>query len=121
MNHLSSFLTIACSGPRAYLAIATNIGISKHQALFVAGIVFCSLVLSLKRREIPKVALIIILPLCFHPAWTVSATHGDCGAQKLGLSLALSFFSLALLAHQIITYVRAEGLKIRVDPVDGGQ
>jgi hypothetical protein len=88
-----------------------SIAIGKHGALMVAGVIACSLLLSLKRKEFKRKQAIPFFLLLLHPAWTMSATNGDCGFMKREASNLFTVIALSILAWQIIGYVKAEGFK----------
>jgi hypothetical protein len=83
------FSLLACSGPGAGRAIARSIEAGYERALMFAGICLLSIGITLLSRR----AWLIPAGLCFmlliHPAWTVSATSGDCGMSKDAASWAL--------------------------------
>lgn len=77
---------LACSGPGAAESIALSIQIGYRHAVFCSGVLAAALVLLAffpKRWLFPA---IIAISLLIHPAWTISATHGDCGYLKRDIS-----------------------------------
>jgi hypothetical protein len=83
----------ACSGDGAGAAIAKNIMVSEVLALVTAVTGYVSLRLwaaSGRPGMWPTVCGVLFL---IHPAWTVSAIHGDCGREKLFLSYIITGFA----------------------------
>lgn len=103
---------LACSGPLYHYSIATNIAVSHGQAFVAFGIAICSYSLSKKRRLNNPMFLLMLLPIIFHPAWTIPATHGDCGHMKRDVSYAITGIFAALLLSQMIGMIRREGFSI---------
>jgi len=92
---LPSFLTLACSGPGTVVVDAINRAITTgYLCAAASGVITAAIAIDAwrrgRRRYIFWVAAVI---LAIHPAWTVSAVHGDCGALKVCASL------LCLLMH----------------------
>lgn len=54
---------------------------------------------------------VAIVMLLIHPAWTVSANHGDCGGQKIQLSIFFTAIYLGLITFQHMTSKRADTSK----------
>jgi hypothetical protein len=72
----------SCSGPGAGETIARNIATGYTHAAIVGGVFVVSLVLYAigpRRWIVPAIVLALIM---LHPAWTISATRGDCGFLK---------------------------------------
>lgn len=92
---------LACSGEHAleviYVAVWT--GFAHARALGFLCIVSGFLALT-QRRFIP--AIILLGLLVIHPAWTVSAIHGDCGDAKLGASWLFTGIGIALVGWQLV-------------------
>jgi hypothetical protein len=86
----------ACSGPGAGETIARNIELGYIHAAVVGGMLVVSWVLFAidPRRWI--VPTIIFGLVALHPAWTISAIHGDCGFLKRDVSWV--FTGIATLA-----------------------
>ena len=109
-------ILIACSGPGAIEAIMKSNALAKHVALMVAGVIACSLLLSLKRKEFKRKQTIPFFMLLIHPAWTMSAIRGDCGFMKREASHLFTLIALSILAWQIIGYVKNEGFRLTQTP-----
>ena len=95
----------ACSGPGAAAAIATS-------EFWSVIIWFCTAAVALfsarwwGNPSLPWVRLVFLASIVsFHPGWTISARHGDCGALKFYSSL--TFLGLAILFVLIPTKSRA--------------
>jgi len=90
----------ACSGPGAGEAIAVSILIGYRHAALAAvllGLGLLLLTLSPKRWLFPAILGALLL---LHPAWTVSAIHGDCGIMKRDASRVFTAVSSAALVLQ---------------------
>jgi hypothetical protein len=91
----------ACSGPGAAATIGRNIAFAQQQAVVVGGITAVSLLLWVvfnRRIRYPAVCLLL---LSFHPAWSMSATKGDCGYGMASNAVWASLFALGSLILQI--------------------
>ena len=62
---------------------------------------------SLRTRRIRWTLPVAGLLMLLHPAWTVSATHGDCGFLKREASFALTAVFVGLLIYQRVVSQRA--------------
>jgi hypothetical protein len=98
---------LACSGPGAGATISRNIEFAYGQAACGALLAAVSLGLCLaacRRRLYPALCAAL---LAVHPAWTVSALGGDCGALKAGAAVAFTgaaaLLVVAQLAHGAVT------------------
>jgi hypothetical protein len=100
-------ILFACSGPNAPAFIARSIEIGYLHALAISSLLVASLLLSLivTGRWLPSIALSVLLIL--HPAWTVSAVHGDCGYFKRDASLAVTILGCCLVALQCGLVIRS--------------
>jgi hypothetical protein len=97
---------LACSGPGAGAAISRSIQLGYlHAAGLVALIAVAAVVpVALGARwRAPKPLLILLL---VHPAWTVSAVHGDCGHLKRAASWAVTVLGCAIAAWHVVHTMR---------------
>ncbi|MCW8129462.1 MAG: hypothetical protein KIS92_03680 [Planctomycetota bacterium] len=93
-------LLLACSGKGAQAAISQHIGLSLAGAgigLAIIGYLAIEHFLYKKKDWTLAAALVLIV---LHPAWWISAMHGDCGYTKFYASsvFVLLFIALALRA-----------------------
>ena len=98
---MSLLLPLACSGPGAGPAIAASISIGYYCAGLAALITTALFFLYRSRGGSAGVAWTGIVLLLLHPAWTISATHGDCGVLKLAASGVVSLAFVVLLLFQV--------------------
>lgn len=77
----------ACSGPTAPYVTAQSIRTGEIHAavLGVLLVVSVAIAVTYGKRIIP---LALLALLAVHPAWTISATRGDCGFYKVAMSWA---------------------------------
>ncbi len=104
-------MTFACSGPGAPHAIARNIEIGYTHAAIAAGLLLASVVLFAGLTHYRIWSILSAAFVILHPAWTVSAIHGDCGEMKHDLSWVFTILAEVVIAGQII-----HGLRIRLRP-----
>ena len=96
-----AFQILACSGPGALRVIAESIRIGYYNAAFVGLAAAAGVLLHLIhwRRGGWAFAIAYLLfgtlLLLWHPAWTVSAYHGDCGDAKRFYSYIVSAVAAA--------------------------
>jgi hypothetical protein len=91
----------ACSGPGAGQAIAESIAIGYTSAAIVGGLLMASLAaFAFNPRRWGASALLLGL-LALHPAWTVSALSGDCGAFKCEASWFFTAVGCIALVYQL--------------------
>ncbi|MEE3718124.1 hypothetical protein V2H45_15395 [Tumidithrix elongata RA019] len=92
---------LACSGPGAMFAIQQSITIGYFCAVFggVATIAIAYNFLQTRRVRftLPVAGLLMLV----HPAWTVSAIHGDCGYFKREVSYVLTAIFAGLLIRVV--------------------
>ena len=93
---------LACSGPGAGLTIRENIVISLFCAAISAVIVGAIALDDWRLGRFGGRLGIGLVLLAIHPAWTVSAIHGDCGYQKRDLSCLVVALLLGLLVCQFV-------------------
>jgi hypothetical protein len=96
-----SMWILACSGPGAAATIGRNIAFAEQQAIVVGGITALSLLLWLPFNLRIRYPAFCLLLLSFHPAWSMSATKGDCGDGMASNALWASLLALAALIMQI--------------------
>lgn len=100
MGLMRSFILLACSGPGAGAAIRQNIVIANYCAA-IGGVITIAVVFDAWRTRRWGIALpISVVMSLMHPAWTISALHGDCGFLKRNLSYFVSAIYFGLLVYQ---------------------
>jgi hypothetical protein len=95
---------LACSGPHALEVIAVSIAMGYAHARAVG--VFCAISIGLaamQKRWLPPTVLASLLLV--HPAWFISAGHGDCGTLLLQASWLVTLIGIAVLCWQLIRAV----------------
>lgn len=93
----------ACSGPGAAALIRESIEVGNWLAVgsaIVTMLVFLHSVISCKLTWSLPIAVLLLV---FHPAWTISATQGDCGTLKTQLSWWFGCAYLAILVRHVWT------------------
>ncbi len=92
--------TLACSGAGGALATSRSIAYGFY---FAAGTGYITIWLFRLRAQTGRdwPAYWSLLFLILHPAWTVSANHGDCGIMKTITSLVVFILVSAFLIFQI--------------------
>jgi len=99
---MNASILFACKGPWAALSIQQSTIVGYYCAAAGAVISLALLRESLRGYEVGlRFALAFIL-LVLHPAWTVSAESGDCGAFKLQTSLLATVVYFGLLIYQYL-------------------
>jgi hypothetical protein len=89
-----------------------NIRIANNHALVLAGLFLVSLALFAMGRNRPRVPAILLVLLVLHPAWTMSASMGECGdIFKRGASWVVTVLAVLALCWQIgrALYTRIRG------------
>ena len=99
---------LACSGPGAMTLIYTNQGYSVQMWYATIGITACSLILWFRRRNRNWLVFPSVLLAILHPAWTMSATSGDCGFMMFDSSRVILGIVTLMLLVQIGIYIRTE-------------
>jgi len=109
---LASEVALGCSGPGAMAGISAAVEYGFRAAAVVGAITILILVVwgIFCRRW--AVALAHLGLIATHPAWTVSAVHGDCGMRKVQLSSA--YILLALVAFGIALFSGFRSKRLRV-------
>lgn len=103
---IPSLFILACSGPGAGAAIqqAITFGYFCAAAGGVVTVALAYVAMRMRRFSFPlPVAAVMLL---IHPAWTVSAIHGDCGGLKNLTSMIFSVVYLGLLIFQHVASKR---------------
>jgi hypothetical protein len=104
---ITSPFILACSGPGAMTTIHQSITISQFCAA-MSGVIVLALAFDHWRRHRWSFRLGFAAALmAVHPAWTVSAWHGDCGYFKRHTSYFLLAVLFGLLAYQVYVARRA--------------
>jgi len=102
----SSLAVLACSGPGALIAIRQNIMIG-HFAAAIGAVVVVALVYDALRTRCLRLTLpFAAFMLLVHPAWTISAIHGDCGYFKRDASYFFTAAYFLLLIYQFVVSAR---------------
>ena len=91
---------LACSGPGAGRSIARGIFIGYGCAALATAVTVAICIMYRRRGGKAGLAWAGLALLLLHPAWTVSATHGDCGMMKRGASYLVSCAFVALFVVQ---------------------
>jgi hypothetical protein len=98
---------LACSGPGAMTVIQQSITIGYFCAAF-GGVATLALAYDfLRTRRVRFTLPVASLLMLVHPAWTVSATRGDCGFFKRDVSYVLTAIFIGLLFYQYVVSRRA--------------
>jgi hypothetical protein len=97
---LSPFM-LACSGPGAAAAIASNVRWSLIMWALVALACGISVKLNADKNKPLVACLISAVLIGLNPGWTISAYHGDCGytkfyASAVFLAVAVGFTAMSL-------------------------
>jgi len=100
----NSFIMLACSGPGAMAAIRQAVIIGYFCAA-TGGVITLALAYDSTRRGHSRFTLpIAATMLLIHPAWTVSAVHGDCGSLKIQTSIVFTIVYLGLMfRHHVVS------------------
>ena len=105
MNTTSYFF--ACSGPGAMAAIQESITVG-YLCAAMGGVIAVALAHDILRTRRVRFTLpLALLMLLIHPAWTVSADHGDCGMLKLDVAHAFTVVYFGLMIYQHVVSKRA--------------
>ncbi|WP_435020481.1 hypothetical protein TA3x_001852 [Tundrisphaera sp. TA3] len=91
---------LACSGPNAPATIGRNIAYSQAQAVAVGVLTLISIAIWIRSHRRIRYTASCLLILSFHPAWTMSAIHGDCGHGMVAASVWASILGLAAIILQ---------------------
>src|SRR5437588_147441 len=103
----TSFLILACSGPGAGAAIQQSIIIGYFCAA-IGAVITLALAYDSWRMGYARFTLTVALLMLFlHPAWTISAIHGDCGFLKRDVSYFFTAIYLGLMTYQYVVSKRA--------------
>ena len=91
---------LACSGEHALEVIYVTIwtGFAHARGLGFLCVVSACLALA-PRRFMPPITLLCLLAI--HPAWTISAIHGDCGQTKLIASWLFIGIGISVVVWQL--------------------
>ena len=102
-----SFVILACSGPGAPATIQQSIIIGYFCAA-IGGVITLALGYDTWRmRDLRFTLVVAAVMLLLHPAWTVSAIHGDCGFFKRDVSYFFTAVYFALMIYQYAVSKRA--------------
>jgi hypothetical protein len=104
MGRYGSLIVLACSGPGAGATIQVSITIGYFCAA-IGGVITAALAYDSLRTQRWRFALpIAAFMLLIHPAWTVSAVHGDCGSLKRDVSYAFTAIYFGLMVLQCFSW-----------------
>jgi hypothetical protein len=106
-----SVLTLACSGEGAAETIQNAIRVGWASFVLTALLLTWLLVSRVLVSGRGFAAIVLGVLLTMHPAWTVSATQGDCGGTKVMLSLlvgAIAIISVGAVAIRSLSERAAE-------------
>jgi hypothetical protein len=95
-------IILACSGPGAGRVIQESILIGYFCAGLAGLVTFAAICLQRFWGGPVWPFLVCAALLALHPAWSISAIHGDCGYFKREASYAVSLLFGALLAFQLL-------------------
>lgn len=100
MDLSESLIVLACSGPGAGALIRENVVIGYFCAA-IGGVMTIALGFDAWRTRRWRFALpVATVMLLIHPAWTISAVHGDCGFLKRDASYFFTAVYLGLMVYQ---------------------
>jgi len=94
---------LACKGPWAALSIEQSTIVGYYCAAAAGVITLALLRESLRGYQVGRKPAIACCLLLLHPAWTISAEIGDCGAFRLETSVLVTFVYIALLIYQYVS------------------
>lgn len=94
-------ILIGCSGPGAAAVIEQSIVIGYFCAA-VGAVATLALGVDAWRTRDWKAVLIPLGMLAIHPAWTISAIHGDCGFFKREVAFVFTAVYIGLLAARYV-------------------
>lgn len=99
----ASFSTslLACSGPRAGEIIAENTTYAFVQAAIVATLALAALWSHARHADALWPVIVLLGLLAVHPAWTISATSGDCGGMKAKAATIFTCLAAGIVTVQI--------------------
>lgn len=107
MSGMNSLLIIvACSGPGAATAIQQNITIGYFCAAIGAVITLALAYNAWRSQQFRFTLPIAAVLLLLHPAWTISAVHGDCGFFKRDASYTFLGVYFVLMVYQYVATKR---------------
>jgi hypothetical protein len=93
-------IMLACKGPWAALSIEQSTLFGYYCAAAGSVIAVALFRESLRGYRLPWKLTIAVCLLAIHPAWTISAEIGDCGAFREQTSLLVTATYFGLLIHQ---------------------
>ena len=102
-----SFVMLACSGPRAMVTIQQSLTIGYFCAVIGGAITLALAYEGFRTRHLGFTLLVAALMLLIHPAWTISAVHGDCGMFKREVSYFFTVAYFGIIAYQFALSRRA--------------
>jgi hypothetical protein len=95
---------LACSGPGAGAIIGRNIDIGNMNAAVAGAILLASVSAFAVTRSCWGFPTAILILFLLHPAWTVSAIHGDCGELLRDASYVVTGLVVLIMgAHMAFT------------------
>jgi ABC-type Mn2+/Zn2+ transport system permease subunit len=103
----------ACSGEGAGALTIRNIEIGQTHAVLAGILLATALVMwraQVRRHLEPVVCAVLFL---LHPAWTISATGGDCGRLKRDLSWTFTGVGCAAVSLQLLTLMQERRRRVK--------
>jgi hypothetical protein len=91
---------LACSGPGAGRVIAENSTYAMLQSFAVFALACTAFWLYTQLGCARWPVIVIVILFAIHPAWTISATKGDCGYTKANVATAFTCVAVGLIAIQ---------------------
>jgi hypothetical protein len=93
---------IACSGPNAGRIIAENSTYAMLQSFAVFALACTAYWLYSQFACARWPVIVIAILFAIHPAWTISATKGDCGDTKATAATVFTGVAIGLTAIQVV-------------------
>jgi hypothetical protein len=102
-------MMLACKGPWAALSIEQSTIVGYYCAAAASVITLALFRGAVRGYRLWWKLTIAVGLLIIHPAWTISATIGDCGALRLETSIVITAIYLGFLVHHYFSP------KLRID------
>lgn len=98
---------LACSGPDVTAIITRHLDYAAAQAEIVGTVLCASVIASLFG---PRLGWLfpasLVCALLFHPLWTISPYHGDCGIRLADTAKFVSLVAIGVFGGQLIWLAR---------------
>ena len=85
--------------------IYNNIATAQQLAMIAGAIAILTVVVWAFTQCWGEVTLVAVVLLAVHPAWTVSAVHGDCGILKVNASVIVTVLTAICLVLQVAIWL----------------